>query len=164
MGVSFDVPDYFDNIYAYGCSNSLGAQEFCQMLHRVRKPKDTTIYLALDYYKEHQSEDLITYSSVEYMLCSDYYLTNYDLHNNLLYKKLERIGHSEPESDALDSTSLVKDKDTSMSTTGVKMLSYPYKEEPIYDLYVRNSKEVVENKMNFARQFFGYAKFKENQI
>jgi hypothetical protein len=29
MGVSFDVVDYFDYIFAYGCENSLGSKEFC---------------------------------------------------------------------------------------------------------------------------------------
>ena len=27
MGVSFDIPDYFERIYAYGCHQSLGAQD-----------------------------------------------------------------------------------------------------------------------------------------
>ena len=50
MGVSFD-PEHFDNIFAYGCHNSLGAQEFCQMLHRVRTIRENTIYISFDYYK-----------------------------------------------------------------------------------------------------------------
>jgi hypothetical protein len=29
MGVSFDVVDHFDYIFAYGCENSLGSKEFC---------------------------------------------------------------------------------------------------------------------------------------
>jgi len=143
MGVSFDVPDYFDNIYAYGCTNSLGAQEFCQMLHRVRKPKSSIIYLAMDYYKEFDIDDNITYSTVEYMLCSDYYLTNYDLHNNIVYKKIDRINEDDIHE---------------------KILVYPYKEEAMYDLYVRNSKEVIENKINFSKEFFGYVKFKSYKL
>ena len=51
MGVSFDVPNYFDKIYAYGCHQSLGSQEFAQMLHRVRTPKTKEIILAIDKYK-----------------------------------------------------------------------------------------------------------------
>ena len=50
MGVSFDA-EHFDNIFAYGCHNSLGAQEFCQMLHRVRNPKNKNIYVSFDQYK-----------------------------------------------------------------------------------------------------------------
>ena len=91
MGVSFDVVNYFDNIYAYGCSNSLGSQEFCQMLHRVRSPKNNRIYLAIDNYKEMSPDDSVDYNTVEQMLCSDYYLTSYDLHNNILPKKITKI-------------------------------------------------------------------------
>jgi len=45
MGVSYDRLNHFDNIYAYGCEGSLGSQEFCQMIHRVRHPKNKVIYL-----------------------------------------------------------------------------------------------------------------------
>jgi hypothetical protein len=41
---------------------------------------------------------------------------------------------------------------------------YPYKDEPIYDLYVRNCQEIIENKLNFTASFFGYAKFKEYKM
>ena len=76
------------------------------------------------------------------MLCSDYYLTSNDLHNNLLPKKLIKANDG----------------------TGDITLTYPYKNEPIYDLYVLNSKETIENKMNFSRQFFGYVKFKQYNL
>lgn len=133
MGVSFDVPDHFDYICAYGCTNSLGAQEFCQMLHRIRNPKNKRIYLGMDYYKKNaDTADEIEYEQIESMLCNDYYLNNYDLHNNLLMKKV-----------ANDRT-----------------IVYPYKDEPIYDLYVRNSMETIGNKLNFSAEFFGYAKSK----
>ena len=82
MGVSFD-PEHFDSIFAYGCHNSLGAQEFCQMLHRVRNIRENTIYISFDYYKYFDPiEDMVTYDQVQEMLCNDYYLTYNDLDNN----------------------------------------------------------------------------------
>jgi hypothetical protein len=45
-----------------------------------------------------------------------------------------------------------------------KILYYPYKSEPIYDLYVRNSLEIIENKLNFPACFFGYAKYKSYNL
>ena len=139
MGVSFD-PEHFDDIFAYGCHNSLGAQEFCQMLHRVRKPKNNTIYMSFDYYKYYDPlEDLVDYNQVEEMLCNDYYLTYHDIDSNLVKKKYKRDGPN-------------------------RVLYYPYKEEAIYDLYVRNSTEIINNKLNFTACFFAYAKFKRYQI
>ena len=133
MGVSFDIPNYFDYIFCYGCHNSLGAQEFCQMLHRVRQPKYKTIYISIDMYKYFDiTEDLIDYKIVEEMICSDYYLTKYDIHNNLIPKKFGRD----------------------------RLIEYKYKTEPIYDLYVRNCKERIENENNFSASFFGYVKNK----
>ena len=77
MGVSYDIPNVFDSIYAYGCENSLGAQEFCQMLHRVREPINKIIYLSMNIYKEFdQNDDIMTYEDIEQILCSDYYLTH----------------------------------------------------------------------------------------
>ena len=144
MGVSYDNPDVFDSIYAYGCENSLGAQEFCQMLHRIREPINKTIYLAMSLYKEFdETEDVMTYNSVEEILCSDYYLTHYELDNNLIPIKMKKeivdgqVNH---------------------------VLHYPYKTDPNYDLFVRNSWETIENKLNFSASFYGYAKFKEYQI
>ena len=138
MGVSFD-PEHFDNIFGYGCHNSLGAQEFCQMLHRIRKPKDKNIYLSFDYYKYlDPNEDVVKYHQIEEMLCNDYYLTNNDLNNNLITKKYKRVGKE-------------------------RVVFYPYKEEPIYDLYIRNCIEKVNNKLNFTACFFGYTKFKNYQ-
>lgn len=138
MGVSFD-PEHFDNIFAYGCHNSLGAQEFCQMLHRVRHIRENNIYISFDYFKYHDPiEDIVTYDQVEEMLCNDYYLTYNNLHNNLINKKFKRVGNQ-------------------------RVLYYPHKNEPIYDLYVRNSIENIINKLNFTAAFFGYAKFKNYQ-
>jgi hypothetical protein len=165
MGVSFDVPNYFDNIYAYGCSNSLGAQEFCQMLHRVRQPKHNTIYLALDYYKDQDETDNITYSTVEKMLCSNYYLSTYDLHNNLLPKKIDKhISKYKNCASDIDDGIESNNMDISHVDIGSNIMVYPYKEEPIYDLYVRNSLEVIENKLNFSSKLFGYAKEKGYQL
>lgn len=145
MGVSYDVPDVFDSIYAYGCENSLGAQEFCQMLHRVREPINKTIYLSMNLYKEYdETEDIMTYESVEQILCSDYYLTHYELHNNLVPIKIK--------------------KDKTSDNPSEQVIHYPYKAEPIYDLFIRNSWENIENRLNFSASFYGYAKFKEYKI
>ena len=173
MGVSFDVPNYFDNIYAYGCTNSLGSQEFCQMLHRVRSPKNNIIYISMDFYKQLDIDDTITYNIVEQMLCSDYYLTNYDLHNNLIPKKVKKIINasiSNSLDDGIDfdsdSKNDVSNKEDVLigSSSRDRVLVYPYKEEPIYDLYVRNSWESIEDKLNFSAKFFGYVKHKGYQL
>ena len=138
MGVSFD-PKYFDNIFAYGCHNSLGAQEFCQMIHRVRHPKDSDIYLCIDHYKYFKNEDdTCSYEEVERIMCNDYFLTKYDMHSNLMKRKVKR------EEDE-------------------RVYFYPYKDEPIYDLQVRNNMEKIVNDNNFAATFFGYTKFKKYQ-
>jgi hypothetical protein len=147
MGVSYDVPDIFDSIYAYGCENSLGAQEFCQMLHRVREPINKTIYISMNLYKEFDcTEDIMTYEDIEKILCSDYYLTHYELHNNLVPVKVK------------------KDKSEGSESKIESVIHYPYKFEPIYDLFVRNSWENIENKLNFSASFYGYAKFKEYKL
>jgi hypothetical protein len=141
MGISYDLENYFDAIFAYGCHNSLGAQEFCQMIHRVRHPNEKTIYLAVDLYKDfNMDEDIYTYKEVEQILCSDYYLTQYNLYNNLLPIKYERNENNNI------------------------TLNYPYKEEPIYDLFVNNTIETLENKQNFSACLFGYIKCKEYNI
>jgi len=137
----YDLENYFDAIFAYGCHNSLGAQEFCQMIHRVRHPNEKTIYLAVDLYKDlNMDEDIYTYKEVEQILCSDYYLTQYNLYNNLLPIKYERNENNNI------------------------TLNYPYKEEPIYDLFVNNTIETLENKQNFSACLFGYIKCKEYNI
>ena len=137
MGVSFDVVDYFDKIYAYGCHKSLGAQEFAQMLHRVRQPKQKLIVLAIDKYKSFdKEEDYITYTDTEKMLCNNYFLTQYNIHNNLIKTKM-----------------ITK-----------KKIIYPYKDEPIYDLFIRNSRESVLDQLNFTAQLFAYLKGKEYKL
>jgi hypothetical protein len=141
MGISYDLENYFDAIFAYGCHNSLGAQEFCQMVHRVRHPNEKTIYLAVDIYKDfNKDEDIYTYNEVEKILCSDYYLTQYNLYNSLLPVKYERNENNDI------------------------ILNYPYKDEPIYDLFVNNTLETLENKQNFSACLFGYIKCKEYNI
>ena len=140
MGVSFDTPDVFDSIFAYGCENSLGSQEFCQMLHRIREPINKVIYLSMGLYKEYDSlEDTVNYKDVENILCSDYYLTQYNLHNNLVHLKIKKVNNN-------------------------IQIDYPYKDDPNYDLFVRNSWENIENKLNFSASFYGYAKFKQYQL
>jgi len=149
MGVSFDIPNYFDSIYGYGCENSLGAQEFCQMLHRVREPKNKSIYIAMSLYKEYCiTDDTLKYEDIEQILCSDYYLTHYELHNNIVCKKVEKIVNT-----IMDG----EEEKTSID----RVLIYPYKNDPNYDLFVRNSWESIENKLNFSATFYGYAKFKK---
>jgi hypothetical protein len=141
MGVSFDIESYFDYIFAYGCHESLGSQEWCQMIHRVRSPVNKQIYVAIDKYNPYnESDDIISYGDVERLLCSDYYLTHYDLHTNIIPKKMKKDEKNERE------------------------IVYPYKDEPIYDLYIRNCQEIIENKLNFTASFFGYAKFKEYKM
>jgi hypothetical protein len=135
MGVSFDVPNHFDRIYAYGCHNSLGAQEFAQMLHRVRNPKDKRIILTLDKFLPYcQQNDTVDYSQAEEMLCNDYYLTTYELNNNLIPKKYGKD----------------------------RKIEYPeqYKKEPIYELYVRNTQEMLQDRLNFGASLFGYLRTK----
>jgi len=163
MGVSFDIIDHFDNIFAYGCHESLGAQEWCQMIHRVRSPKSTEIFIAIDNYKEFITEDnIVNYKIVEKMLCSDYYLTNYDLHSNLIQKKIKKVDNLISDLDiGIEDIELTQ---IGSITTDDKIIHYPYKTEPIYDLYVRNSWELIENKLNFSASFFGYAKFKEYKL
>lgn len=141
MGISYDLENYFDAIFAYGCHNSLGAQEFCQMIHRVRHPKEKTIYLSVDIYKDfNNDEDTYTYNEIEKILCSDYYLTQYNLYNNLLLVKYERNENNDI------------------------ILNYPYKDEPIYNLFVNNTLETLENKQNFSACLFGYIKLKGYNI
>jgi len=142
MGVSFDIPKYFDSIYAYGCDHSLGAQEFCQMIHRVREPINKVINLSLNTYKEFDPyEDILTFNQVEEILCSDYYLTHYELHQPLIKTKITR-----------------DDK------TDDKILVYPYKNEPIYRLFIHNSLEYILNVLNFGASLYGYAKDKQYDI
>jgi len=150
MGVSFDIPDVFDSIYGYGCENSLGAQEFCQMLHRVREPINKIIYLSMNLYKEFDEiEDKMTYESVEKILCSDYYLTHFELHNNLVPIKIKKIEVIDEVTDNIQYD---------------RVLQYPYKTDPNYDLFVRNCWETIENKLNFSASFYGYAKCKEYKL
>lgn len=137
MGISYDVIDNFDAIFGYGCSNSVAGQEFTQMLHRVRSPKEKNIYISVDMFRPYTDEDVLTYNQVEEIICSDHYLTKYDLHSNLM---LPKPVYDENKSEIV--------------------YSYPYKDNAIYDLIVRNSKEVLENNQNFCTNFFGYIKHK----
>jgi hypothetical protein len=180
MGVSFDIPNYFDSLFMYGCHKSLGAQELCQMMHRVRSPINKEILISMDNYKQYDIDDNIDYSIVEKMLCSDYYLTHYNLHTNIVPKKVKRINNISECITSLDFginniddnpqnlqvSNLDDNKENIHSLIGSvtlheKILTYPYRNEPIYDLYVRNSMEIIENESNLPACFFGYAKYKE---
>jgi hypothetical protein len=44
------------------------------------------------------------------------------------------------------------------------VIEYRCKSEPMYDLYIRNAWEIVENRLNFPACFFGYAKYKSYNI
>ena len=163
MGVSFDIINHFDNIFAYGCHESLGAQEWCQMIHRVRSPISKEIFISIDNYKEFIKEDnIVDYSTVEKMLCYDYYLTHYDLHMNIIQKKVKKIDNLISELDW--GVEDIERTNIGSISSDEKIIHYPYKSEPIYDLYVRNSWELIENKLNFPASFFGYAKFKEYKL
>lgn len=156
MGVSFEVDNYFDYIFTYGCHESLGAQELCQMMHRVRIPLNKEIYVSIDNYKVYNEEDELNYETVEKIICSDYYLTNYDLHNNLIQKRIVKT----------NSVNKLIDEGINIIETSnsITSLYYPFKDDPIYDLYVRNCWEQIENKLNFAAVFFGYVKYKNYQL
>jgi hypothetical protein len=178
MGVSFDIVNHFDTIFAYGCHESLGAQEFCQMIHRIRYPINKIVNLSIDDYKIFDpAEHLIDYSLMERILCSDYYLTNYNLHNNIVKSKVKLVKHSD-----LDNGLFIDDEESNKLETksnkletekkiinynyaiGDKVIYYPYKEEPIYDLFVLNSKEIIEDKLNFSASLIGYIKYKEYKL
>jgi hypothetical protein len=97
--------------------------------------------LAVDIYKDfNKDEDTYSYNEIEKILCSDYYLTQYNLYNSLLPVKYERNENNDI------------------------VLNYPYKDEPVYDLFVNNTLETLENKQNFSACFFGYIKCKEYNI
>jgi len=137
MGISYDIPNSFDAIFGYGCFNSVAGQEFTQMLHRVRSPKEKNIYVSMDSYRPYNDEDILSYKQVEEIICTDHYLTKYDLHTNLML----------PKSNYDENKHAI-------------VYNYPYKSEPIYDLIVRNCKEVLENNQNFCTNFYGYIKHK----
>ena len=104
------------------------------MFHRVRSPVNQIIYLAVDRYDYYDTtEDYIDYSYAEEIICNDYYLTKYDINNNLIPKKFGRD----------------------------RILIYPYKEEALYDLYVRNVIEIINDRINFTASLFGYLKYKK---
>ena len=181
MGVSYDRVNHFDAIYAYGCEGSLGSQEFCQMIHRVRHPKTNVIYLTFDRYEEFTEDNKIVFEQAEELICNDYYLTHYELHTNVVPHKIRKIdnylnfvnGETEimpyakdvkVKTDGTDSTNeRLKDEEGS-SHRNNRVIYYPYKAEPEYELYVRNCIEVIENKNNFCWSVFGYMKAKNYQF
>jgi len=168
MGISFDE-DYFDCIFAYGCENSLGSQEFCQMLHRVRSPKETSIYIALDKYVEYEKDrHNIDISKVNEIMCYDYYLTHFNLHNNLIPKKYLPNTKKDNISKLLDGSggSIVILKEEEVNSNNnveyieEKKFIYPYKDEPIFKVFLKNAQELVLDRLNFGNQLFGYFKMK----
>lgn len=139
MGVSFDEL-YFDNIYVYGCENSLGAQELCQMIHRVRTPNEKIIYLTLNCFKESHYENNLSVDRIERIISNDHFLTSIPELCNNFNKPIAEI-----------------------SEAGI-IYTYPYKNEPFYDLYVKNATEIIENKINFGAALFGYVKHKHYML
>jgi len=173
MGVSYDRLNHFDAIYAYGCEGSLGSQEFCQMIHRVRHPINKIIYLTLDRYEEFTEDNRIKYEEAESLICNDHYLTHYELHTNIIPHKIRKIddylnfvnGSSEimPYSNEKKNDEQKKDEEIS-SHHNNRVIYYPYKAEPEYELYVRNCIESIENKNNFGWNVFGYMKAKNYKM
>jgi hypothetical protein len=169
MGISFDN-EYFDHIFAYGCENSLGSQEFCQMLHRIRKPKEQSIYLGLDKFVEYDSSrHVIGMDKIQEIICYDYYLTHFDLHNNLITKKYIPNTPKDSISKLIDGSGgsiLIlpsSDSENNENNNDIikeKKFNYPYQNEPIYKVYLKNSQELISDRLNFGNQLFGYFKMK----
>jgi hypothetical protein len=169
MGVSYDKLNHFDAIYAYGCENSLGSQEFCQMIHRVRHPKNKVIYLTFDKYEEYKEDDTITYDKTEELICNDYYLTNYEIHTNIVPHKIKRFDNYmkfiEQDDNIIPYANKQETKEIEVTShRNERVIYYPYKDEPEYELYVRNCMETIENKNNFCWSVFGYLKNKNYQL
>ena len=172
MGISFD-DEYFDHIFAYGCENSLGSQEFCQMLHRIRKPKEQCIYLGLDKYTEYEAtRHEIELSKIKDIICYDYYLTHFDLHNNLIPKKYKPKTTSDSISKLMDGSGGsiiilsdgIKEENTNTEFVEQKKFIYPYQNEPIFNVYMKNAQETILDRLNFGNQLFGYFKLKGYKI
>ncbi len=173
MGISFDE-EHFDHIFAYGCENSLGSQEFCQMLHRIRKPKEMSIYLTLDKFEEYNPErHEIGLLKIEQVISYDYYLTYFDLHNNLIKKKYKPNTVKSSISKIMEGSGgniLIMDDDEENQNNikdnediqfiEEKKFMYPYKDEPIYKVYLKNAQELISDRLNFGNQLFGYFKMK----
>ncbi|AXN90998.1 putative herpesvirus replicative-like helicase [Namao virus] len=141
MGVSFEVQHHFDYIFGYGCHYSLSAQEWCQMLHRVRAPLFKQIYITIDRYMRFDPESHVNVNTVEEIIRSSYYLTKFQLHNNIVTKKIvfQKNGND-------------------------KQLYYPFPEEPLYQAYLYNCTETINNRENFSYEFFKYARSKKYKI
>jgi hypothetical protein len=173
MGVSYDRINHFDNIYAYGCEGSLGSQEFCQMIHRVRHPKNKIIYLTMDKYEEFTEDNKITYEQTEELVCNDYYLTHYDLHTNIIPHRIRKFDNflnfiniqteKADENEEKNNNQTLNQSEVS-SHRNNRVIFYPYKQEPEYELYIRNAIESIENKNNFCWNVFGYMKNKEYKL
>lgn len=167
MGISFDN-EYFDHIFAYGCENSLGSQEFCQMLHRIRKPKELSIYLGLDKFVEYEaSRHVIGIDKIQDIICYDYYLTHFDLHNNLIPKKYTPNTSKDSISKLIDGSGgnilILSDSEKQEENSEFvqeKKFNYPYQNEPIYKVYLKNAQELISDRLNFGNQLFGYFKMK----
>lgn len=64
-GLSFDKQDCFDRLYGYVCSNSTSQRGFYQMLSRVRKFKETEMYIYSDLSCDTYNGKRWTYTEIE---------------------------------------------------------------------------------------------------
>ena len=140
MGVSYDIVDHFDRIYAYACKGSLGAQEFCQMLHRVRNPKEKEIMFGIDETLPYDPEDRVSETDIENMIKCDEVLAKYD-YNVPFISKVESL---------------------TVNDDGSYKVEYEYykKDDVQYKLYVKNLQTTITNEINVAAAIFGYLKTK----
>ena len=155
MGVSFDINNHFDYIFAYGCHNSLCSLEFNQMFHRVRNPKNKCIFLAIDVYKKFSIEnDIFSKKMVEKLITNDYYLTKYNINTNFLAPKIVKNKYMCKFGNEIDNDYLENET----------VLFYKSKNDPIYELAINNIKERLENNVNFSYQLIANLKQKKYNI
>jgi Ca2+-binding EF-hand superfamily protein len=168
MGISFDA-EYFDHIFAYGCENSLGSQEFCQMLHRIRTPSEKAIYMTLDKYAEYdKNRHEIDINKIKDVICYDYYLTHFDLHNNLIPKKFKPNTNKDSISKMMEGSGgniIILEEGEEKNNNQNNFISekkfvYPYQDEPVFKVYLKNAQELISDRLNFGNQLFGYFKMK----
>ena len=146
MGISFDVENHFDYIFAYGCHYSLCSLEFLQMMHRVRHPINKQIYLSIDRYKAFNfDDDIYSIDKVERIITNDYYLVKYNLNNTFLHPKIVKNKYYLNDPELLPNENVIY---------------YKSRGDPIFNLVLNNIKERLENNSNFAYQLMTHFKLK----
>jgi len=122
----------------------------------------------MDRYEEFTEDNKITYEQTEELICNDYYLTNYELHTNIIQHKVRRIddylNFIDVKAEKLPEGKKEEKKEEVATHRNNRVIYYPYKQEPEYELYVRNCIEAIENKNNFAWSVFAYMKSKNYQL